>query len=49
MDVLHDPLHEAIAHARAELGPSYEAAATRGEQLTDDELVDYLERAVADL
>ena len=40
---------EAIAQVRAELGPSFDATASRGEKLTDDELVQYLERAVADL
>jgi hypothetical protein len=42
-------LHEAIARARAELGPAYDAAATRGEKLSDDELVRYLQHFVADL
>jgi hypothetical protein len=42
-------LDDAIAEARAELGPAYGAAAIRGEKLTDDELVHYLQRVVADL
>jgi predicted ATPase len=42
-------LDEAIAEARAALGTSYDAAVHRGEKLTDDELVHYLERVVADL
>jgi len=42
-------LDEDIAQARAELGPSYDAAATRGEKLTDDELLHYLQPVVADL
>lgn len=42
-------LDVAIAEARAELGPSYDAAATHGEKLTDDELVHYLERVVSHL
>ena len=42
-------LDDAIAQARAELGPSYDTAATRGANLTDDELVHYLQRVVADL
>ena len=48
-DAITTHLDEAIAQARAELGPSYDAAATRGEKLTDDELVHYLQRVVADL
>jgi predicted ATPase/class 3 adenylate cyclase len=46
---LKTQLDDAIAQARAELGPSYDTAATRGEKLTDDELVHYLQRVVADL
>jgi hypothetical protein len=42
-------LDEAIAQSRAELGPSYDAAATRGEKLTDDELLHYVQRVAADL
>ena len=42
-------LDEAIAQGRAELGPSYDAAATRGEKLTDDELLHYVQRVAADL
>jgi hypothetical protein len=42
-------LDAAIADARAELGASYDAAATHGEKLNDDEVVHYLERVVADL
>jgi predicted ATPase len=49
LDSFASHLDDAIAQARAELGSSYEAAATRGEKLTDDELVHYLERVVADL
>jgi hypothetical protein len=42
-------LDDAIAQARAELGPSYDSAASRGGKLTDDELIHYLQRVVADL
>ena len=48
-DAITTPLDDAIAQVRAELGPSYDAAATRGEKLTDDELVHFLQRVVADL
>jgi len=39
----------AIARARAQLGHAYATAATRGEKMSDDELVRYLESVVADL
>ena len=42
-------LEEGIAQARAELGPSYDAAATQGEKLTDDDLLHYLQAVAADL
>jgi predicted ATPase/class 3 adenylate cyclase len=42
-------LEEAIAQARAALGTSYDAAATCGEKLTDDQLVHYLQLVVSDL
>ncbi|MEP6661962.1 MAG: adenylate/guanylate cyclase domain-containing protein [Acidimicrobiales bacterium] len=42
-------IDDAIARAKAELGVAYDAAATRGENLTDDQLVHYLQRVVADL
>ena len=48
-DAITTHVHEAITQARAGLGPSYDAAASRGENLTDDELVHYLQDFVADL
>ena len=48
-DAMTTHLGEAIAQARAELGREYDAAATRGERLTDDDLLHYLQRVVADL
>jgi hypothetical protein len=48
-DAITTHLDDAIAQARAELGPSYDAAATSGEELTDDELLHYLQHVIADL
>ena len=48
-DAITPHLDDAIAQARAELGTSYDAAANRGEKLTDDELVHYLQRVVGNL
>jgi hypothetical protein len=39
----------AISRARANAGPTYEIAAGRGVQMTDDELVDYLRQVVTTL
>ena len=40
---------EAINRARDELGPTYHTAASRGEHVTDDELVHYLQHVVTTL
>jgi hypothetical protein len=40
---------EAINRAHDELGPTYHTAASRGEQVTDDELVHYLQHVVTTL
>jgi hypothetical protein len=40
---------DAIARLHEELGPSYETAALRGEKMTDDELVHYVQRVVRKL
>ena len=40
---------DAIAKLHDELGPSYGTAAMRGEKMTDDELVHYVQRVVANL
>jgi hypothetical protein len=42
-------VNDAIARLRDELGPSYGTAAIRGENMTDDELVHYVRRVVANL
>jgi hypothetical protein len=50
LDAITAPgLDAGITQARAELGPSYDTAANRGEKLTDDELLHYLHPIVANL
>jgi predicted ATPase/class 3 adenylate cyclase len=43
------PVDDAITQAHEKIGPSYDTAATRGENMTDDELVDYAQHVVANL
>ena len=49
LTALADPISAALSQAHNELGASYRAAASRGEQMTDDELVHYLRHVVDDL
>ena len=49
LTALADPISEALSQAHNELAASYRTAASRGEQMTDDELVHYLRHIVTDL
>ncbi len=49
LTALADPISEALSQAHNELGASYRTAASRGEQMTDDELVHYLRHVVDEL
>ena len=46
---LTDAIEQALGRAQNELGPAYEPAARRGEQMTGDELLAYARRAVSEL